>query len=163
MSKCIGRAAIVIAVLALMLGNTRMAAAQMTGGAGATPPTVGYNPPAPPDADLQAPATSGPIQLQSIPVTPQAPPDTSVPVPATAQFEHHDSIPALPEIFMHQWSTTHEVPPESLISESYLRTAEQPARGEHHFLGAGEPARPGAEHPCQRFPEGDGSEQTGRP
>jgi len=128
MSKCIGRAAIAIAVLALMLGNTRMAAAQMAAGSGSSAPTGVYNPPAPPDADLQAPATSGPIQLQSIPVTPQAPPDTSVPVPATAQFEHHDSLPALPGIFVHQWSTTHEVPPESLISESYLRTADQTAR-----------------------------------
>ena len=129
MSKSIGRAALLIPILALMLGKAQMAAAQMSSGASAPPPpTRGYTPPAPPDADLQAPATSGPIQLQSIPVTPQAPPNTSVPQPATAQFEHHDSIPELPRVFVHQWSTTNEVPPESLISESYLRTAEQTAR-----------------------------------
>jgi outer membrane protein TolC len=129
MSKSIGRAALLISVLVLMLGKAQMAAAQMSSGASAPPPpTRGYTPPAPPDADLQAPATSGPIQLQSIPVTPQAPPDTSVPQPATAQFEHHDTVPELPRVFVHQWSTTSEVPPESLISESYLRTAEQTAR-----------------------------------
>ena len=128
MSKCIGRAAIVIAFLALMLGQPRMAVAQMSAGSGTSAPTGGYNPPPPPDADLQAPATSGPIQLQSVPVSPQTPPDTSVPVPATAQFEHNDSNAELPRIFLHQWSTTNEVPPESLISESYLRSAEQTAR-----------------------------------
>ncbi len=87
-----------------------------------------YQPPPPPDASLQAPATSGTIQLQSVPIGPQMPPDGSVPVRETGQFEHHDSALSFPEIFANQWSTTHVVPPESLISENYLRSAEQTAR-----------------------------------
>ncbi len=125
----IKRAAIVIAIFGLLLGEAGLAAAQMTPRSGASS-TAGtpYQPPPPPDPNLQAPATSGTIQLQSVPVSPQVPPDSSVPVRETGQFERHDSPIAFPEIFAHQWSTTREVPPESLISESYLRTAEQTAR-----------------------------------
>jgi outer membrane protein len=128
MSKSIKCAAIIIVVFGLLPGEAGRAAAQMTPSSGASSIGSAYQPPPPPDANLQAPATSGTIQLQSVPVSPQAPPDSSVPVPETAQFEHHDSPAAFPSIFVHQWSTTREVPPESLISESYLRTAEQTAR-----------------------------------
>lgn len=110
-------AVIVLAAFGLMLGVTRATRAQ--------DPAI---PSPPPESGLVAPATSGPIQLQGVPVSPQAPPDSSVPVSSTNQFEHHDSVGALPGIFLHQWSTTKEVPPESLISQSYLRTAETTVR-----------------------------------
>ena len=128
MSKSIGRAAIIIAIFGLLLGEAGLAAAQMTPTSGASSTGNAYQPPPPPDPNLQAPAISGTIQLQSVPVSPQLPPDSSVPVRETGQFEHYDSPLAFPSIFAHQWSPTHEVPPESLISESYLRTAEQTAR-----------------------------------
>jgi hypothetical protein len=119
-------AVVVIAAFALILAGAASPLAQ-TGtpvGGPETPPPAG----GPPETGLQAPATSGPIQLQGIPVSPQLPPNSSVSSSATRQFEHHDSVGSLPSILMHQWSTTREVPPESLISESYLRTAEGTVR-----------------------------------
>jgi len=121
--------AITIAILGLLLCIGVAGNAQMMPNSSATPGTpTYYQPPPPPDANLQAPATTGTIQLQSIPVTPQTPPDSTVRMHATEQFEHHDSPAALPSILVHQWTPTHEVPPESLISESYLRTADRTAR-----------------------------------
>ncbi len=128
MSKSIRRIAIVIAIFAVMLGEAGLAPAQTTPKSRVSPPGDTYQPPPPPDPTLLAPATSGTIQLQSVSVGPQMPPDSSVPVHKTGQFEHNDSPLAFPSIFLHQWSPTQEVPPESLISESYLRTAEQTAR-----------------------------------
>jgi outer membrane protein len=130
MSKSIRRAAIIIALFGLLLGEAGLAAAQRMPASSASPAGTGnpYQAPPPPDPNLQAPATSGTIPLQSVSVSPQSAPDTSVAPRETGQFEHHDSPIAFPNIIVHQWSTTREVPPESLISESYLRTAEQTAR-----------------------------------
>ncbi len=128
MSKFTKPAAIAIAIFGLLLSGAGMAAAQMARNPLTPSPGSPYQPPPPPDAGLQAPATSGTIQLQSVPVSPQMPPDSSVPVRDTRQFEHHDSALSFPEIFAHQWSTTRQVPPESLISQSYLRSAELTAR-----------------------------------
>src|SRR5271166_268042 len=122
MSMSIKPAAAVFAVCAMMLGSAALATAQTSGSmaAGAGPSESSYVAAPPPNASLQAPATSGAIQLQTIPVAPQPPPDGSVTTRATSQFEHNDSPLAFPQIFAHQWSPTHQVPPESLISESYL-------------------------------------------
>ncbi len=128
MFKSIKPAAIVIAIFGLLLGEAGPAAAQKMPSSDASSTTGVYQAPPPPDASLQAPATSGTIQLQSVPVGSVTPPDSSVPVRETGQFEHHDSALSFPEIFAKQWSPTRQVPPESLISESYLRTAEQTAR-----------------------------------
>ncbi len=128
MSKSMKCAAIAIAMLGLLMGRAGLAGAQMPPRSGAASTANPYQPPPPPDASLQAPATSGTIQLQSVPIGPQTPPDSSVPPRDAGQFEHHDSALSFPEIFANQWSPTHVVPPESLISESYLRTAEQTAR-----------------------------------
>ena len=60
MSKSIKHAAVAIAIFSLLLSEAGWLAAQMTPGSGAS--AVGnnaYQPPAPPDASLQAPATSG--------------------------------------------------------------------------------------------------------
>ncbi len=108
---------IALMALLLMLGASRAALAQNTGGVAASPM-----------ATPEGPATSGPIPLQSVPVSPQAAPDSSVPIHAANQFEHTGSISTLPNVFAHQWSTTREIPPESLISQSYIRTAETTAR-----------------------------------
>ncbi len=82
----------------------------------------------PPAAAPLTPAPSGTIQLQGIPVSPQTPPDGSVAIGAANQFERTGSIGTLPDIFAHQWSGTREVPAESVISQSYLRTVERTAR-----------------------------------
>src|SRR5260370_12224112 len=78
---------------------------------------------------LPPPATTGPIELQSVPVSPQLPPRASVPPSEANQFEHHDDFLSLPRIFAHQWSTTYEVSPENVISERYLRSEDPNARG----------------------------------
>ncbi len=82
-----------------------------------------------PKTPLPAPDTTGPIQLQSIPVSPQEPPVVSVPPAAANQFEHHSSVVSLPAIFAHQWSLTKEIAPENLISERYLRSEDSNVRG----------------------------------
>jgi outer membrane protein TolC len=130
MLMSIKRAAFIVAISGLLCGQAMLAHAQAIGGPplGSSAATSVYTAPPAPNANLQAPATSGTIQLQSVPVSPQTPPDSTVARKATQNFEHHDSPAAFPNIFAHQWSTTREVPPESLISESYLRTAEQTAR-----------------------------------
>jgi outer membrane protein TolC len=77
---------------------------------------------------LPPPATSGPIQLKSIPVGPQTPPLGSVPISAGSRFDGTGSVATLPNVFLKQWSLGREIPPESLISQEYLRTAELTAR-----------------------------------
>ena len=127
MDRSITRAATLIALFAMLAATPALAQTGMGPAAAGTPP-AGYVPPTPPDVGFQAPATTGTIQLQGVPITAQPAPDSSVPVRETGQFEHQDSVGALPQIWMHQWSTTHQVPPESLISESYLHSAETTAR-----------------------------------
>jgi outer membrane protein len=130
MSRSIKRATALVALCTMLLGSAALAAAQTAASMATSggPSESAYVAAPPPNASLQAPATSGAIQLQTIPVNPQAPPDGSVTTRATSQFEHNDSPLAFPQIFAHQWSPTHEVPPESLISESYLRTSDLKAR-----------------------------------
>jgi outer membrane protein len=82
-----------------------------------------------PSVPLPPPATSGPIQLNAPPVGPQSPPTVSIPSSSALPFEHHTSAISLPGIFGRQWSLTREVPPESLISERYLRSVDREARG----------------------------------
>lgn len=82
-----------------------------------------------PKTPLPPPDTTGPIELQSVPVSPQEPPRTSVPPSAANQFEHHDDLLNLPRIFAHQWSMTREISPENVISERYMRSEDPNARG----------------------------------
>jgi hypothetical protein len=130
MSRSIKRATALVALCAMLLGSAALAAAQTAASMATSggPSESSYVAAPPPNAGLQAPATSGAIQLQTIPVNPQPPPDSSITTRATSQFEHNDTPLAFPQILTHQWSPTHEVPPESLISESYLRTSELKAR-----------------------------------
>jgi outer membrane protein len=82
-----------------------------------------------PTTPLPPPDLTGPIQMQSTPVGPQEPPHASVPPSASNQFEHHDDFLSLPRIFAHQWSLTREIPPDTVISERYLRSETPNARG----------------------------------
>src|SRR5882757_5238340 len=82
-----------------------------------------------PRTPLPPPATTGPIELQSVPVSPQNPPRTSVPPSEANQFEHHSNFVSLPRIFAHQWSPTTEISPENVISERYMRSEDPNARG----------------------------------
>lgn len=76
-------------------------------------------------AGVLAPVTDSPIPLAAQPVGPQAPPDITVPPPERMRLEH----PTLSTgVLLHQWSATEEVPPESVISERYIRTRDQSAR-----------------------------------
>ena len=77
---------------------------------------------------LPPPATSGQIPLNATTISPQSSPELNVPNSSTADFEHNDSVASLPRIFTRQWSLTNEVPPESLISERYIRSIDPEAR-----------------------------------
>ncbi|HSU91092.1 MAG TPA: TolC family protein [Sporolactobacillaceae bacterium] len=82
-----------------------------------------------PRTPLPPPATTGPIELRSVPVSPQNPPRTSVPPSEANQFEHHSNFMSLPRIFAHQWSPTTDISPENVISERYMRSEDPNARG----------------------------------
>ena len=81
-----------------------------------------------PKNPLPPPATSGQIPLNATPIEPQSAPGLNVPNSGTAPFEHMDSVASLPQIFTRQWRLTTDVPPESLISERYIRSVDQEAR-----------------------------------
>jgi len=104
--------ALVIAVLAL--GSTAPAFAQ-TGDSLKVTGSIPKNP-------LPPPTTSGQIPLSAQPIAPQSSPNLNVPNSTTAPFEHNDSVAALPQIFVNQWNLSSDVPPESLISERYIRS-----------------------------------------
>lgn len=70
------------------------------------------------------PVSTGPIPLSAQPMTAQTPPDVSITPSDSHPFEHpgwaHDLV-------LKQWSPISEVPPESVISERYLRTRDRTA------------------------------------
>jgi outer membrane protein len=74
---------------------------------------------------VQAPSISG----QTAPgnLTPPLRPEVNIPEQATTRFEQNPIL-SLPKAFAQQWSLGYEVPPESLISERYLRTQDTLAR-----------------------------------
>ena len=82
-----------------------------------------------PRTPLPPPATTGPIELQSVPVPQQYPPLSSVPPSEANQFEHHSNILSWPRIFVHQWSPTQDISPDNVISERYMRSEDPNARG----------------------------------
>jgi outer membrane protein TolC len=81
-----------------------------------------------PKNPLPPPATTGEIPLNATPIGPQSSPNLDVPNSSTVPFEHNDSVASLPRIFVNQWSLTNQVPPESLISERYIRSIDREAR-----------------------------------
>jgi len=73
--------------------------------------------------------TTGPVQLQgAVAVGPQEPPNVTVGPRGTQEFEYRDSVISLPSVLLRQWNPTKEVPPESIISQRFLRTADTTAR-----------------------------------
>lgn len=64
-----------------------------------------------------------------IPVPPQTPPDIMTPSTRTKPFEQGTSVLSLPGVFARQISPTRLVPPESIISQAYLRTRDDTVRG----------------------------------
>jgi len=109
-----------IVIVALTLGGAWPALAQNNSGLKVTG-SLPKNP-------LPPPATTGEIPLSATPIGPQSSPNLDVPNSSTVPFEHHDSVAALPQIFVNQWSLTNQVPPESLISERYIRSIDREAR-----------------------------------
>jgi outer membrane protein TolC len=108
--------------------------------AGEAPATLAQTAPTPPAAP--PPPTSGlavgvpklppiatPRNQQVIPVPGAPAPDLNTPSSQTAPFEHGASILSLPETFARQMSPTERVPPESLISQSYLGSRDDTVRG----------------------------------
>lgn len=64
-----------------------------------------------------------------IPVPPQAPPNIITPSTRTRPFEQGTSVLSLPGVFARQISPTKLVPPESIISQAYLRSRDDTVRG----------------------------------
>ncbi|MBF6570460.1 MAG: TolC family protein [Candidatus Binataceae bacterium] len=58
----------------------------------------------------------------------QTPPNATVGPAAANPFEENTSVLALPDILSRQWSLEEQLPPESVISQSFLRTADNTPR-----------------------------------
>jgi outer membrane protein len=74
---------------------------------------------------IQAPSISGQTAPANLP--PVLRPEVNIPEQATEPFEENPVL-SIPKMFAGQWFLGHEVPPESLISERYLRSQDQLAR-----------------------------------
>ena len=108
--------------------------------AGETPSPFAQTPPMPAAAPTVAssglavgvpklPPIATPRNQQVIPVPEQAAPDLNTPASQTAPFEHGASVLSLPGTFTSQISPTERVAPESIISQSYLRSRDDTVRG----------------------------------
>src|SRR5262245_6947013 len=75
------------------------------------------------------PPIATPRNQQVIPVPEQPAPDLNTPASRTAPFEHGASVLSLPGTFRSQISPTERVAPESIISQSYLRSRDDTVRG----------------------------------
>jgi outer membrane protein len=75
------------------------------------------------------PPIATPRNQQVIPVPEPPAPDLSAPSSQTAPFEHGASVLSLPGTFAGQMSPTERVAPESIISQSYLRSRDDTVRG----------------------------------
>jgi outer membrane protein len=90
--------------------------------------------PPPPSSGLavgvpKLPPIATPRNQQVIPVPAAPAPDLNTPSSQTAPFEHGASVLSLPGTFATQMSPTERVPPESLISQSYLGSRDDTVRG----------------------------------
>jgi outer membrane protein len=74
---------------------------------------------------IQAPSISSQTAPAVLP--PALTPQVNIPARATSRFEENPIL-SLPKVFGDQWWLGSEVPPESLISERYLRTQDTLAR-----------------------------------
>ncbi len=75
------------------------------------------------------PPIATPRNQQLIPVPEQATPDINLPSTQTAPFEHGASVLSLPDTLARQLSPAERVAPESIISQSYLRSRDDTVRG----------------------------------
>ena len=74
---------------------------------------------------IQAPSLSSQTAPTVLP--PALRPQVNIPTQATSRFEQNPIL-SIPKAFVRQWSMGYEIPPESLISERYLRTQDTLAR-----------------------------------
>jgi outer membrane protein len=76
---------------------------------------------------VQAPSTSGINAPAALSQQELALPPVNVPQSAADQFETNPIL-SIPNVFVDQWSPAQQIPPESLISERYLRSLDDSAR-----------------------------------
>jgi outer membrane protein len=119
-------AMLVILMLPMLAGEAPALLAQTAPMPPAAPP--------PPSSGLavgvpKLPPIATPRNQQVIPVPAAPPPDLNTPSSQTAPFEHGASVLSLPGTFATQVSPTERVPPESIISQSYLGSRDDTVRG----------------------------------
>jgi outer membrane protein len=105
------------------------------GSAGASyPPSIGAPPAAPVAVGPHVSYTSNPlapnaanpsVKLQASPIGRQESPDVVVTPGETRKLEH---TPQIPDIMLHQWSLTNEVPGENIFSYEYMKTRDSNTR-----------------------------------
>jgi len=110
--------------LSMLIGEAPAALGQMPPVATPGTPPAGLLAGAP-----KMPPIATPRNQQVIPVPPQPAPDVSATSGQSVPFERGSSVLSLPGIFANQMSPTERVPPESIISQSYLRSRDDTVRG----------------------------------
>src|SRR5581483_4251454 len=122
---------LVIGILAMLAGTVAAARAQS---APPAVPTFGAAAPTVPPSGLAAGApklapSPNPRNQAVIPVPPQPAPNVNAPASQAAPFEQGASVLSLPDVYARQLSPTELIPPESIISQSYLHTRDDTVRG----------------------------------
>lgn len=99
-----------------------------------TAPSMGVAPTAPETVGPHISYTSNPlvnnptspsVKLKASPIGKQESPDVVV---APAETRHLEHTPQIPDVVVHQWSLTREVPVESIFSDEYMKTRDQNTR-----------------------------------
>lgn len=79
-----------------------------------------------------APGGSAPggtaLRLEAAPLEAQTAPDPNVRLGDAAPFEHDDNLQAVPTVLLHQFTTTNQVAPDSIVSLPYLATRDDTVR-----------------------------------
>jgi outer membrane protein len=115
-------ALLVICTLPALAGGAGSVLAQATPAPGA--PAAGLAAGVP-----KLPPLTTPHNQAAVPVPPQSAPDIIAPSSRTEPFEQGTSVLSLPGVFARQISPTRLVPPESIISQTYLRSHDNTVRG----------------------------------
>jgi outer membrane protein len=115
-------AVLMILVFPMLLGGASRLLAQTAPAPGAPPAGLAVGAP-------KLPPIATPRNQAVIPVPAQPAPNVNAPASQTEPFERGTSVLSLPDVFARQLSPTELVPPESIISQSYLRSRDDTVRG----------------------------------
>ncbi len=121
---------LVTLMLPMLAGSAPALRAQSSPVSGAPPAAAPGTPPSGLAAGApKLPPIAAPRNQAVIPAPAQAAPNVNAPASQTAPFEQGTSVLSLPDTYARQLSPTELVPPEGIISQSYLHSRDDTVRG----------------------------------